>query len=51
MLYNGAIALLKAGQGGSGGDLAILLVDTLGKGKVEVGGDIRGKVRVGGWKL
>ena len=47
MLYSGAIALLKAGQGGSGGDLALLLVDTLVKGEVEVGGDIKGWF----WKL
>lgn len=37
LLYGGALALLKAGQGGSGGDLAIFLVDVLGKGGKEVG--------------
>lgn len=28
ILYNVALSLLKAGQGGSGGDLCVLLVDT-----------------------
>lgn len=31
ILYGGALALLKAGQGGSGGDLGCFLVDVLGK--------------------
>jgi hypothetical protein len=31
ILYSGALALLKAGQGGSGGDLGCFLVDVLGK--------------------
>ncbi|KAI4109450.1 MAG: hypothetical protein LQ345_007068 [Seirophora villosa] len=31
LLYGGALALLKAGHGGSGGDLAIFLVDVFGK--------------------
>ncbi|KAI4282452.1 MAG: hypothetical protein L6R38_002917 [Xanthoria sp. 2 TBL-2021] len=37
LLYGGALALLKAGQGGSGGDLGIFLIDVLGKGGKEVG--------------
>ncbi|KAL9601854.1 MAG: hypothetical protein Q9219_002206 [cf. Caloplaca sp. 3 TL-2023] len=37
LLYGGALALLKAGQGGSGGDLAIFLLDVLGKAGKEVG--------------
>ncbi|KAL8761410.1 MAG: hypothetical protein Q9184_002469 [Pyrenodesmia sp. 2 TL-2023] len=37
LLYGGALALLKAGQGGSGGDLAIFLVDVLGKAGKEIG--------------
>ncbi|KAL8720730.1 MAG: hypothetical protein Q9225_002464 [Loekoesia sp. 1 TL-2023] len=37
LLYGGALALLKAGQGGSGGDLANFLVDVLGKAGKEVG--------------
>ena len=32
LLYGGALALLKAGQGGSGGDLGIFLIEVLGKG-------------------
>ncbi|KAL8734486.1 MAG: hypothetical protein Q9166_001385 [cf. Caloplaca sp. 2 TL-2023] len=44
LLYGGALALLKAGQGGSGGDLGIFLVDVLGKGSKECGvGEKRGK--------
>lgn len=31
ILYGGALALLKAGQGGSGGDLGSFLVEVLGK--------------------
>ncbi|KAI4127833.1 MAG: hypothetical protein LQ338_003013 [Usnochroma carphineum] len=37
LLYGGALALLKAGQGGSGGDLAIFFVDVLGKAGKGVG--------------
>ncbi|KAL8941892.1 MAG: hypothetical protein Q9211_001625 [Gyalolechia sp. 1 TL-2023] len=37
LLYGGALALLKAGQGASGGDLAMFLVDVLGKGGKDVG--------------
>ncbi|KAL8710503.1 MAG: hypothetical protein Q9220_004935 [cf. Caloplaca sp. 1 TL-2023] len=37
LLYGGALALLKAGQGGSGGDLGVFLVDVLDKGGKEVG--------------
>ncbi|CAO1604086.1 MAG: hypothetical protein LQ349_006909 [Xanthoria aureola] len=37
LLYGGALALLKAGQGGSGGDLGIFLIDVLGKGSKGVG--------------
>ena len=44
VLYSGSMALLKAGQGGSGGDLALLLVDTLNRGEVEVGGDAKGEL-------
>lgn len=31
MLFEGAVALLKAGQGGSGGDLGCYLLDVLAK--------------------
>ena len=31
ILYGGALALLRAGQGGSGGDLGCYLVEVLGK--------------------
>jgi hypothetical protein len=33
VLYSGALALLKAGQGGSGGDLCLFLVDVYAKAK------------------
>ncbi|MCJ1276916.1 hypothetical protein MMC21_004723 [Puttea exsequens] len=37
VLYGGALALLKAGQGGSGGDLGCFLVDVFGKGEKKCG--------------
>lgn len=37
VLFEGAIALLKAGQGGSGGDLACFLVDVFDKAGWEAG--------------
>ncbi|KAL8841550.1 MAG: hypothetical protein Q9176_003171 [Flavoplaca citrina] len=37
LLYGGALALLKAGQGGSGGDLGIFLIEVLGKGGKGIG--------------
>ncbi|KAL9043215.1 MAG: hypothetical protein Q9180_000042, partial [Flavoplaca navasiana] len=37
LLYGGALALLKAGQGGSGGDLGIFLIEVLGKGAKGMG--------------
>jgi len=42
ILHGGALALLKAGQGGSGGDLGLFLVDVLNKGEVRVEGDVKG---------
>lgn len=42
VLYGGALALLKAGQGGSGGDLCLYMVDVFGKGEVEVGAESKG---------
>ncbi|KAL8756851.1 MAG: hypothetical protein Q9199_002662 [Rusavskia elegans] len=44
LLYGGALALLKAGQGGSGGDLGIFLLDVLGKGGKEVGVEEKSKL-------
>lgn len=44
ILYGGALALLKAGQGGSGGDLCLYMVDVYGKGEVDVGAESRGKL-------
>lgn len=63
VLFEGAVALLRAGQGGSGGDLGCFLVDVFGKAgwRVEEGG-CRGLLvyvwlcfaeiypRVGGWE-
>ncbi|MCJ1312767.1 hypothetical protein MMC25_006443 [Agyrium rufum] len=44
ILYGGALALLQAGQGGSGGDLGLMMVNTYGKGEVEVTPESKGKV-------
>ena len=42
ILFNGSLSLLKAGQGGSGGDLGLLLVDTMVKGEVSVTSESKG---------
>lgn len=44
MLFEGAVALLRAGQGGSGGDLGCFLIQVFGKAgwKVEGGEGCRG---------
>ena len=42
ILHGGALALLKAGQGGSGGDLCMYMVDVYRKGGVEVNGESKG---------
>ncbi|KAL8947453.1 MAG: hypothetical protein Q9222_006268 [Ikaeria aurantiellina] len=44
LLYGGALALLKAGQGGSGGDLGVFLVDVLGKSGKQVGAQEKSKL-------
>lgn len=44
LLHSVAQALLKAGQGGSGGDLCLLLVDVFEKGEVRVDAESKGKV-------
>ncbi|KAL8734264.1 MAG: hypothetical protein Q9181_003254 [Wetmoreana brouardii] len=44
LLYGGALALLKAGQGGSGGDLGIFLVDVLGRSGRGVGSEEKSKL-------
>ncbi|MCJ1472811.1 hypothetical protein MMC13_001460 [Lambiella insularis] len=44
ILYGGALALLKAGQGGSGGDLCLYMVDVFGKGDVEINAESKGKL-------
>lgn len=44
ILYGGALALLKAGQGGSGGDLGCFLVDVLGKAEKGCGTGEKGKL-------
>lgn len=43
LLYGGALALLRAGQGGSGGDLGIFLVDVLAKSGKGVGAEQRSR--------
>lgn len=42
VLFEGAAALLRAGQGGSGGDLGRYLLDVYGKAEVPVGGEGKG---------
>ncbi|KAI4200639.1 MAG: hypothetical protein LQ350_003779 [Teloschistes chrysophthalmus] len=44
LLYGGALALLRAGQGGSGGDLGIFLVDVLTKSGKGVGAGEKSKL-------
>ncbi|CAI6333855.1 unnamed protein product [Periconia digitata] len=44
ILYSGAQALLQAGQGGSGGDLCILLLDVYHKGEVKCDTESKGKL-------
>ena len=44
ILYNGALALLKAGQGGSGGDLGCFLIDVLDKSGKGCGTGEKGKL-------
>lgn len=39
VLFEGAVALLRAGQGGSGGDLGCFLVDVFGKAGWRVEGE------------
>ena len=43
MLHGGALALLKAGQGGSGGDLSRMLVDVLNKSGKDMNATIKGE--------
>ncbi|CAD6591612.1 MAG: hypothetical protein ASARMPRED_005504 [Alectoria sarmentosa] len=45
ILYGGALALLKAGQGGSGGDLGCLLVEVLGKAEKGCGTGEKGALK------
>ena len=47
VLEGGALALLQAGQGGSGGDLCLYLVDTLNKAERSVSGAEKGKSLAG----
>lgn len=42
ILYGGALALLKAGQGGSGADLGCFLVEVLGKAEKGCGASEKG---------
>ena len=46
ILHGGALALLKAGQGGSGGDLSREVVDVLGKGEKELDATTKGMQEV-----
>ena len=43
VLFHGAVSLLRAGQGGSGGDLACYLLEVYGKGEVTLSKDEKGK--------
>lgn len=44
ILYSGAQSLLQAGQGGSGGDLCIFLLDVFNKGEVKPDANSKGKL-------
>lgn len=44
ILFSGAQSLLKAGQGGSGGDLCIFLLDVFNKGEVKPNANSKGKL-------
>lgn len=44
ILFSGAQSLLKAGQGGSGGDLCIFLLDVFNKGEVKPDAGSKGKL-------
>jgi hypothetical protein len=44
ILFSGAQALLKAGQGGSGGDLCLFLLDVFTKGDVKPDATSKGKL-------
>lgn len=50
ILYSGALALLKAGQGGSGGDLGCFLVDVLGKSEKSCGAGEKGECCARCWE-
>lgn len=47
ILYGGALALLKAGQGGSGGDLGCFLVEVLAKAEKGCGTGEKGECGFG----
>lgn len=42
ILYGGALALLKAGQGGSGGDLCLYLLEVYAKAEIGVDAGSKG---------
>lgn len=43
VLFHGAVSLLRAGQGGSGGDLGCYLLEVYGKGDVSLSKDEKGR--------
>lgn len=48
VLFHGAISLLRAGHGGSGGDLSCYLLEVYGKGEVSLSKDDKGKYPLDG---
>ncbi|KAF2715266.1 DUF410-domain-containing protein [Pleomassaria siparia CBS 279.74] len=44
ILFQGALSLLKAGQGGSGGDLCVFLLDVFNKGEIAPDAGSKGKL-------
>ena len=44
ILFSVSQSLLKAGQGGSGGDLAVLLIDAYNKAELKPDADLKGKL-------
>lgn len=47
VLFHGAVSLLRAGHGGSGGDLGCYLLEVYGKGEMSISKDEKGRHHLG----